>query len=179
MISIDIGKRNTAIAILRNGVVESVRLLSLGAPRRGESVVTHTVKTLIGVVNEYTDKDGGCPISGAVVERQVSTNVCAMNIMYCLATIFEMRGVPVTIFDPKRKFSDQERLPSLFGVCTDKKRHKKAVVECVLGDLSSEIIPDTVRDQIRDMDKQDDVCDAIIQGLVTHWAVTHWSVVDD
>lgn len=151
MISIDIGKKNTAIVIIRDGSVESVRLLSLGTPRRGESVVTHTVRTLIDIMDGLPD------IHEAVIERQVATNVCAMNIMYSLATIFEMRSIPVTIFDPKRKFSDQKHLPTIFGTSTDKKRHKKTVVRCVLEDLSSEIIPDIIRDQIRAMEKGDDV----------------------
>ena len=99
-------------------------------------------------------------IDSVIIERQVSSNTQAMELMYLLTGIITNYTTKIKIFDPKLKFM---RLNLKYS--TKNKAHKKLSVSIVKNYLEAN--HNDLLEEFTIHKKQDDIADAILMILVT------------
>ena len=99
-------------------------------------------------------------ITDVIIERQVSSNIQAMEIMYLLTGIISNYTTHIKIFDPKLKFT---RLNLKYS--TKNKEHKKLSVAIVKNYIEANY--NDLLEEFTTHMKQDDIADAILMILVT------------
>lgn len=142
-LSLDIGCNNMAYAYFKNKDLIKYDLYSLDEDKkRNELIIHHRINRLIQLIESFDT------INKIIVEKQFNTNTKAMSIMYSIATISKIKNIECIIYDPKDKFK-YWNIP----IDTKNKNHKKESIKRCPVDLSM-------------YKKQDDLADAINQGLI-------------
>lgn len=152
LLSIDIGVHNLAIAIFSNGKFGSFQLADIDKFRsKNEDLVIYRCKALTEILNILKP-------TTIIVEKQFTSNVKAMSIMYAIVMYSITSKLDVKLIDPKMKFKYWD-----IPINTHNKEHKKeSVARCekYLVEINSSFLND-----FRNLKKKDDVADAINQGI--------------
>jgi hypothetical protein len=154
MISFDIGKNNLAYAdfLVSSAAISSIEFDLKNISFQGVSPVSRCM-ALRALLQELLPDENTI----IVIERQVPTNIVAMEIMYGLITASLQFSENVIIFDPKLKFTTFN-----INYTTKNKTHKKKSVSFVqdfLKKYSEKLV------KFNSFPKKDDISDAIFQGL--------------
>lgn len=154
LLSIDIGIKNLGWAYFNGNSLEFGIFVIDSGKKTKESTVIHRCRR----INDFFKMFGDKPMGHIVIERQVITNVSAMELMY----VITMKAMTITdnvfIFDPKLKFTYYHETYD-----TKNKAHKKQSIEKAhryLSEHHEELLYD-----FEDYDKLDDISDAINQGI--------------
>lgn len=99
------------------------------------------------------------PITIVIIERQVNTNVMAMELMYCVASCCYQYCRNIIIFDPKLKFT-KLKIPYE----TKNKAHKKLSIKIIRNYISNYY--EDLLERFVSYDKLDDISDAVFMLLV-------------
>lgn len=168
ILSIDIGTKNLGYSIISwnadidNPTIDQIKvdfdILTIDDNKKTDIVVKRT-NVLLNFFQQISDE---YIIEHVVVERQVTTNVVAMCLMYAITSIATMYDAQVIIFDPKRKFS-------ILNVpyTSAKKDHKKQSTQ-----YANNLLSNAFNDKLAKFSrypKRDDISDAINQGIL--WGV--------
>ena len=152
LLSIDIGCHNLAIAIFLNGKFDSFQLADIDKYRpKDEDLVIYRCKTLTEILNTLKP-------TTIIVEKQYTSNVKAMSIMYAIVMYSIASKIDIKLIDPKMKFK-------YWGIPinTHNRQHKlESIKRCAryLEEINSSESTDYIR-----LKKKDDVADAINQGV--------------
>ena len=165
-LSIDIGIRHLGYSILTSdGLVFDIFDIE-------EAYTKHPLLKKINsvpvqrsyVLNQFlTDIIERYKIECIIVERQVQTNIMAMEIMYSIISLC-ITKIPLEaliIYDPKKKFTDLHLKYS-----TKNKEHKKLAIE-VCRRYLIELYP-SLLDQFDGHKKKDDISDSILMNLLVN-----------
>ena len=125
-------------------------------------VVSKRVGGLYNFANENGLLDGSLEM--VIIERQVPTNLIAMELMYSVVAMFWPFTKNVVIFDPKLKF---EAIGQVYN--TKNKAHKKQSIlnMRILMDLFENDSFPELKKSLDDKKKQDDVADSFNQLMIT------------
>lgn len=170
-VSIDVGEKNfgwtVAYPPAQNGIELGKLMFRSGVydfkSKRKVDVVTHRVKSIIEFL---TSLIGETEVYGAVIERQVSLNQSAMQMMYSIATVLYMHTDNVAIFDPKRKFN---AIGQQYD--TAAKKHKKQSVANMRRmitylDKNGNPCAEGLTQALTDATKGDDIADSFNQLII-------------
>ena len=159
ILSIDIGLKNLGYALFdkdNDKLTFGVYDVDSHLHNKKDLVVSRSL-ILKDFIKDLFDK---YDIQSVIIERQVSSNTQAMELMYLLTGIIANYTTKIKIFDPKLKFT---RLSLKYS--TKNKAHKK---------LSASIIKNYIETNHKDLleefsthKKVDDIADAILMILVT------------
>ena len=125
-------------------------------------VVTKRVSGLYNFANENGLLDGSLEM--LIIERQVPTNLIAMELMYSVVSMFWPFTKNVIIFDPKLKF---EAIGQVYN--TKNKAHKKQSIlnmRTLMDIFENDSFPE-LKKSLDDKKKQDDVADSFNQLMIT------------
>jgi len=163
VLSIDIGTKNLGYTIAKFNSRDSVKNLLFDMDiytiddKNNCDVVSYRIKK----IRELFDRLQLPKETLVIIERQVQTNVIAMELMYAIAAIsMERFSIPIIIFDPKRKFNYIKEEYS-----TTSKSHKKKSTEFACKFLQDNFIEKY--NTFKMHTKKDDLSDSLIQLLVT------------
>ena len=116
VLSIDVGEKHLGYTTVDLETMEFDSGIYEVIEKRKTNVVLERVASLNQFINDIASKG----IYAAVIERQVSGNEIAMELMYALVSLIYPYTQRICIFDPKRKFTsiNQEYVSA-------RKQHKK------------------------------------------------------
>lgn len=175
-LSIDIGLKNLGYSVFTTGTSESVEdgsstgtlffgifsieeaIANEKSLKKTNSVVVQRSYVLAKFLRELIEKYS---IERVIVERQVQTNVAAMELMYSIIsislTMVDLKNL--VIYDPKKKFSEMS-----LRYDTKNKKHKKLSVQTarvILNKYFQELVP-----SFEEHPKKDDLADSILMNLL-------------
>ena len=159
ILSIDIGLRNLGYALFdkeQDKLSFGVYDVDSHLHNKKDLVVSRTL-ILKEFIKDLFDKHD---IDSVIIERQVSTNTQAMELMYLLTGIISNYTTQIKIFDPKLKFT---RLSLKYS--TKNKAHKKLSISIVKKYIEANY--NDLLEEFTSHEKQDDIADAILMILVT------------
>ena len=166
IVSIDLGIKNLGYSILSYTKLRRISFddieiefgiynIEANIPKR-ENVVTGRCTALHNFFCDIAEK---FTIDFVIIERQVSRNTMAMELMYATTAIAMFHCPDVIIFDPKNKFNKLD-----IEYSTESKKHKKQstmYARNLIKRVYSELL--TVFDSY---DKKDDISDSLNQCFV-------------
>ena len=159
ILSIDIGLRNLGYALFdkQNGQLTfGVYDVDSHLHNKKDLVVSRSL-ILKDFIKDLFDK---YDIESVIIERQVSSNTQAMELMYLLTVIITNYTTKIEIFDPKLKFT---RLNLKYS--TKNRAHKKLSVSIIKNYLEAN--HKDLLEEFSTHNKLDDIADAILMILVT------------
>lgn len=169
ILSIDIGIKNLGYAIIsytKNITTQRLSLSDISLEfdiydiskhlNRKDNIVVGRCKAMHNFFLTVADK---YEIDTVIIERQVSRNTMAMELMYCISSIAMFYTNDVVIFDPKNKFN-KLNLP----YSTVNKEHKKQSIHYAHNIIKNKFT--TSMQLFTSHAKQDDISDAINQCFI-------------
>jgi Holliday junction resolvasome RuvABC endonuclease subunit len=154
-LSIDIGKHNLGYAIwdaVDNALMYGI--FDLDEHSNGKNLVVGRCTLIIQFISDIYDL---YQFEKLIIERQVSTNIIAMELMYTITTAALLYTKDIIIFDPKLKFTSIHE-----KYITTNKAHKRQSVM-----YANNVLHIYNGDPMTDFDKKDDIADAINQLFVS------------
>lgn len=184
ILSIDIGKRNLGFTIAeftphegfspKEGKKKPINTYSIqdfkfradlydveGSKIKAD-VVSKRISGLYKFAQDNKLMDGSLEM--LIIERQVPTNLIAMELMHAVAAMFWPFTKNVIIFDPKLKFTTIGQVYNTKG-----KAHKKQSIlnmRTLMDKFTNDSFPE-LRKSLDDKTKQDDVADSFNQLMIT------------
>jgi hypothetical protein len=166
ILSIDLGVKNLGYSIISYSKFGKLSFEDLtlkfgifniaeNIPKKN-NVVTGRCNALHTFFNDIAET---YTIDFVIIERQVSRNTMAMELMYATTAIALFHCPDVIIFDPKSKFS---KLDIEFS--TEKKKHKKQSSEFARNLIKNKF-NETI-DEFDSYEKKDDISDSLNQCFV-------------
>lgn len=157
ILAIDAGKSHLGYALydrthLKFGLLDIDAYIKT---RCAMSIPTQRIRILYywfkALLNKYS-------VSRLVVEKQVKANVICMEIQVIVMTLAQTFDIPITLFDPKLKFS-------YISVSYDSKRkeHKKIATQYALNIIHNLGLDDG---HFKTFKKQDDISDATCMAVM-------------
>lgn len=158
ILSIDIGVHNLGYAVydVENNILNFDVYDIDKHKNRNENTVIGRVKAVSAFLDNLFMK---YTFTKVIIERQVSNNICAMEMMYLLAGIINEYGAEIVIFDPKCKFTALS-----IPYDTRNKAHKKLSVM-----IAENYITKYYNVQLKNFQafkKKDDIADAVFMLFV-------------
>ena len=162
IISIDIGEKNLGYTLARVSTIpfklDDVEFTSgvFNYKNSGKNVVIARISSLHAFFKSIIDDEVKC----AIVERQVSFNNVAMELMYAVTGILYSYTSDIYIFDPKMKFT---HIGQQYN--TKNKNHKKQSIEnmkTVLTHIDKPLLSKT----LDEAEKKDDIADSFNQFVI-------------
>lgn len=162
ILSIDIGEKNLGYTIAEIKSLpfklEDAKIVSgvFDYKNKGKNVVLSRVSSLHQFFHEHIHDE----VKFAIIERQVTMNKVAMELMYAVTAIIYNYTTDIVIFDPKMKFT---HIGQQYD--TKNKNHKKQSIKNMRVVLSHVEKPEllTVLDAA---EKKDDIADSFNQFIV-------------
>lgn len=159
ILSIDVGEKHLGYTTLDLETMEFNSGIYTVLEKRGNNVVLNRVSSLYKFIEDICVHG----LYAAVIERQVSGNEIAMNMMYSLVSLIIPYTDKICIFDPKRKFTAINQQYISAG-----KKHKKLSIENMRKILATKKYTSFNKlSQILESEtKKDDIADSFNQLLV-------------
>lgn len=184
ILSIDIGKNNLGFTIAefiphkdfqpKEGKKKSVNPYSISDFKfkadlydiEGSKIKADVVSKRVGGLYNFASENGllDGSLEMVIIERQVPTNLIAMELMYSVVAMFWPFTKNVIIFDPKLKF---EAIGQAYN--TKNKAHKKQSIlnmRTLMDLFENDSFPELMK-SLDDKKKQDDVADSFNQLMIT------------
>lgn len=168
IISIDIGRKNLGYTIasavdFNKAKINDVKFISgvydlNEKPSKGEIVLQRILA--LKIFFEITIKDD---VFCAIIERQVPSNLIAMELMYSVVSFISKYTNNIYIFDPKLKFNTIGQTYN-----TRNKEHKKQSINNMYKFISSVKNPcfNELETLLKDAKKRDDIADSFNQLII-------------
>lgn len=172
IISIDVGEKNLGYTVAQATTFDNLTELSkikfnsgvynLNIKRGKNSIIISRVDALSKFI-DFIIKSFGDDVFGLIIEKQVSKNYSAMEMMYSIIGLIYQYTKNIFIFDPKLKFNAIDQIYS-----TVNKSHKKLSIsnmEKLLKSNLSESFSD-LNELLISSKKKDDIADSFNQLII-------------
>lgn len=172
IISIDVGEKNLGYTVAQAATFDNLTELSkikfhsgvynLNIKRGKNSIIISRVDALSKFI-DFIIKSFGDDVFGLIIEKQVSKNYSAMEMMYSIIGLIYQYTKNIFIFDPKLKFNAIDQIYS-----TVNKSHKKLSIsnmEKLLKSNLSESFSD-LNELLISSKKKDDIADSFNQLII-------------
>lgn len=172
IISIDVGEKNLGYTVAQATAFDNLTELSkikfqsgvynLNIKRGKNSIIISRVDALSKFI-DFIIESFGDDVFGLIIEKQVSKNYSAMEMMYSIIGLIYQYTKNIFIFDPKLKFNAIDQIYS-----TVNKSHKKLSIsnmEKLLKSNLSESFSD-LNELLISSKKKDDIADSFNQLII-------------
>lgn len=172
IISIDVGEKNLGYTVAQAATFDNLTELSkikfqsgvynLNIKRGKNSIIISRVDALSKFI-DFIIESFGDDVFGLIIEKQVSKNYSAMEMMYSIIGLIYQYTKNIFIFDPKLKFNAIDQIYS-----TVNKSHKKLSIsnmEKLLKSNLSESFSD-LNELLISSKKKDDIADSFNQLII-------------
>ena len=172
IISIDVGEKNLGYTVAQASTFDNLTELSkikfqsgvynLNIKRGKNSIIISRVDALSKFI-DFIIESFGDDVFGLIIEKQVSKNYSAMEMMYSIIGLIYQYTKNIFIFDPKLKFNAIDQIYS-----TVNKSHKKLSIsnmEKLLKSNLSESFSD-LNELLISSKKKDDIADSFNQLII-------------